>query len=455
MIFDCPRCDAENAVPASDIPPEGKVVHCISCKQPFRVLPPEDDDEDSQAEGYDGDEDTTHLKAPESADPAENPFPPDEDTMGFPVTQLSPAPSTTPAAARPRDTHAISTSPALPAGQDISAVRNATTAPQSSVTLPVGQRTVPMATNPAISVHATIPPNVPVAIPPARGPSPIAPALPPDQQKGLGRRGRPRAGNTGGELPQPEEDRTPPAGTAAPRIEPAVVVGPTVEVSNNPGLPGALAKMPLAVRVGVIVFVLTLIAVVAVRTISRAGVAPIAVEIAPNPSPRVVDAPRVSSEPHTSTIASPDVPLDGAHAYVVADEVRLRSQAGDAGELVGRVRAGAQVRVLEAVAGYTLIWIGDRGPVGFVPTSALGGRMPLAALAEAMAYPECHSIERPCAELGALGERRCRLACDGPTALLPGEDKAALVARCEEACSLARSRCEHDCETGRGRSPKK
>ena len=50
MIFDCPRCDAENAVPASDIPAEGRVVQCIGCKQPFRVLPPEDDDDGPPAE---------------------------------------------------------------------------------------------------------------------------------------------------------------------------------------------------------------------------------------------------------------------------------------------------------------------------------------------------------------------------------------------------------------------
>ena len=429
MIFDCPRCDAENAVPASDIPAEGRVVQCIGCKQPFRVLPPEDDDDD-----FAGEEDTTHLKplsaavapaggfipptaGPEGSAP-DNPFPAEEDTLGFPVTQLS-------------TIRGAGGSPSGATRQD-----PADTAPL----LP--PRTAP-----------SVPPNVPVAIPPGLRaappdlgtPLPAAP-LPPDQQKGLGRRGRPRVGATGGELTQPiEDDRTPPAGTAVPRPEPAAEAA--MEVTTTPRVLELARSVPLAVRVGAAVFVLTLFAAVGVRSWSRSETAPIAVEIAPIKSPPLGE-PRALTK--SSTLASPDIPLQGARAYVVAEEVRLRSQAGEGGEPVGRVRAGAQVRVLESVAGFTLILIGDKGPAGFVPASALGARMPLTALSEALEFSDCRSAERSCVDLGARGERRCLGRCEAPVEPLPGEGAEALKARCEEACSLARNRCERDCESARG-----
>lgn len=416
MIFDCPRCDAENAVPASDIPAEGRVVQCIGCKQPFRVLPPEDDDED-----YAGEEDTTHLKAPEGSAP-DNPFPAEEDTVGFPVTQLSTIPGAAAAA-----------SPASPGAA----------------------RMDPADTAPLLPPRAapSIPPNVPVAIPPALrappadvGPPPAVAPLPPDHQKGLGRRGRPRVGLTGGELTQPiEDDRTPPAGTAVPRLEPAPEAA--VEVTTTPRILELARTVPLAVRVGAAVFVLTLIAAIGVRSWSRSGSAPIAVEIAPIKGTRASE-PRALTK--SSTLASPDIPLGGPRAYVVAEEARLRSQAGEGGELVGRVGAGAQVRVLESVAGFTLILIGDRGPAGFVPASALGERMPLAALAEALRFPDCRSAEHSCVDLGARGERRCLSRCDVGPELRPGEDADALKTRCEEACSMARNYCEKDCESARG-----
>jgi predicted Zn finger-like uncharacterized protein len=503
MIFDCPRCNGENVVPAAEIPPEGKVVICVACQQPFRVLPPEDDDasfEDQPTTGltYPTD-DTGQLEAARLAAQLEphqdageataigavTPFfegrgLDDLDTRGLPLDELR-DPGQRPGAAWPT--------------AELQADATRPMSPPSSASSPSSARV------PAASVA----PVVPSSLGSGLGDEPLEatqlPDLPPDTAKGLGRRGRPR--------PDAADDRTPPSGVAA-----ALVAGPTASLgaaslaplassggvatgrvapalrdaaaSTTPLAPSPLAastpapasswwaRVPLPVRVGALVFPIALVAALAFR--GRGAEVPIALPAEAGALPAdaarpgaAAGAAAASPTPEPSRAPKPagllaDVPADAAHAFVRVGEARIRSQRGDAGEVVGRLRAGSKVRVLETSEGHALVLVGGSGPVGFLPEVDLSRRLPISALAETIELTSCAPAGAPpsgdvvgvakdaaaCAAIVKSAGEACRQRCDDAPEpeLLAGEALASLRARCHEACDLRATRCAKGCGEG-------
>jgi predicted Zn finger-like uncharacterized protein len=503
MIFDCPRCNGENVVPAAEIPPEGKVVICVACQQPFRVLPPEDDDasfEDQPTTGltYTTD-DTGHLEAARLAAQLEphqdageataigavTPFfegrgLDDLDTRGLPLDELRDP------AQRPGAAWALGNLP-----PDATRPMN----PPSNAPHPG-----------AAKASGSVAPVAPSSFPQGFGDEPLEatqlPELPPDTAKGLGRRGRPR--------PDAVDDRTPPSGVAAALVgAPTASLGPSsippaaaasvsagrvagslrdAAVSTTPVAPSPLgggvvasapapasspwARIPLPVRVGALVFPIALVAALAVR--GRGAEAPITLPAEAGTLPALV---AVGATPGTSPTPSPqptrapkpagllgDVPTDDAHAFVRVGEARIRSQRGDAGEVVGRLRAGSRVRVLETSEGQALVLVGGSGPVGFLPEVDLSRRLPISALAETIELTSCAPAggaptgdvvgvvkdAAACASIVKSAGEACRQRCDDAPEpeLLAGEALSSLRARCHEACDLRATRCAKGCGDG-------
>lgn len=390
MIFDCPRCEAENAIPVADIPPEGKVAVCGACKQPFRVLPPDPDDLDEDTGNFEANAENTTVGAPMPFDDTAN----DDPTGGYFVPP-SPPP--------------------------------ATAAPAEAVEPPLIARDT-----------SDLPPEIlggGVAVPEGALDDTILPGA---DGRTLGRRPRSR----------PVDDRTPPSGTPAlatvplaPRPTaapapppPAVALG--LAPAPRPSRPAWHARIPLAAKVGLAVFPVALAAAVLARPGARVDEAPIAVAPLPvRTATAPPSAPARPAWPAHSPLAH-DHPAAEGRAYVAAAGGSLASRVG--GPTTEALAGGQLVRVVARdVEGHVLVWVEPKGPVGFVRTSEVDVRMPVVALAEVVAFERCGD-KATCAGALEPQSERCHASCEL-------SDDETLRARCIEACALARERCEHSC----------
>lgn len=402
MIFDCPRCEAENAIPVADIPPEGKVAVCGACKQPFRVLPPDLDELDEETANFEANAENTTVGAPMPFDDSTH----DEPTGGYF------APPTPPVAAAPASPPA--------------------TAP--------GPRPAPAVEPPLIARDTSdLPPEVLGGAAAMDGGLDDT-ILPGADGRTIGRRPRSR----------PVDDRTPPSGVPAlaaaplaPRAAPTstvLVPGPALGPAPVARAPWH-ARIPLAAKVGLAVFPVALAAAVLARPSGGTDDRPIAVAPVPVRTATVVPvaSPRTPTWPPHSPLAH-DRPASEGRAYVVAGGAALASRAGSAG--AETLPGGQGVRVVERnIEGHVLVWVEPKGPVGFVRASEVDVRMPVGALAEAIGFERCTDKAACAADLEPQSER-CHASCEL-------SDDETLRARCIEACAIARERCELGC-AGKG-----
>ncbi|MCC7381858.1 MAG: hypothetical protein IT384_08520 [Deltaproteobacteria bacterium] len=436
MIFDCPRCEAENAVPASEIPEQGKVVTCLGCHQPFRVLPPDSDDGGDDDDGPDEDE-TAAIEVGESTAVSPVPMPPpldDEKTTG--------------------------------AGQDLLVTRRIE---------PETTGSIPMPDAPLTETRS-------LAIPDA--------TLGPDEAKGLGRRGRPRESRPPQQslVPRtisarsPSESGPPLVTEARPQAAPppARVAGPVHRARAPAGVAALLDQIPLAAKVGLAVFPIALLVIVVLRA-GGATSAPKAIEIATaadqerqvaptsieagqarhhdegrergeaEVAPPIPEAPAPSSAAPAGGLAA-DAPAPPGHGYISGADVKLRSQAAPGGDVVARLRAGTRVRRFEATNAFMLVMVGDRGPAGFVPIESLSERLPIEVLASQRAFQRCTvgdtDDESACATAARAEEDVCQNGCrvDPGPAGVSAEDLDLLRERCRQACTVAAARCVRTCQ---------
>jgi predicted Zn finger-like uncharacterized protein len=400
MIFDCPRCEAENAIPVADIPPDGKVAVCGACKQPFRVLPPDPDDLDDDTGNFETNAENTTVGAPMPFDDVSH----DDPTGGYFVPPTPPAAAPSAAAAPPA--RPVEVEPPLIA-------RDTSDLPPEI--LGGGLNTQDGGLDDTI--------------------------LPGADGRTLGRRPRSRP------VDRPTDDRTPPSGVPALATVPLAPrpVPPVVVVPPAPGrVPAAglawHARIPLAAKVGLAVFPVALAAAVLARPSTGTDHAPIAV--APLTT-RTATAPPAPPRPPSWPAHSPlahDRPASDGRAYVVAAGAALASRVGSAS--VDTLPGGQAVRVVERnIEGHVLVWVEPKGPAGFLRASEVDVRMPVGALADAIVFQRCTDKAACATELEPQSER-CHASCEL-------SDDETLRARCIEACAIARERCELGC-AGKG-----
>lgn len=422
MIFDCPRCEAENAIPVADIPPEGKVAMCSGCKQPFRVLPPDPDelDEPDDTANFEANAENTTVGAPPAAfdegndDPTGGYFVPPVHTSGSqPLPEVEP-----PLIAR--DTSDLPPE-VLGGGSGAAALEVSGT---DDTLLPADGRTLGRRLRGRLVDDRT---------PPSGTPAILAP-------------------------PVARTTATPPATPlAAPSGSlPFSPVGAALPVAAAAPLP-LLQRIPLAAKVGAAVFPIALgIALLARPGASPTDTAPIALPVAP----QVPTATAAISPPPSPPAPRPTVPPEAlAHAplahdqraeegyqYVVAESLALRARAGAGGSPVEQLKRGTRVRVVQWVEDAALVWVEPTGPAGFAAVTGLDERLPISALADAIAFQGCGE-RATCTEAARDQATRCATSCTAEDA----QADEVLRDRCREACTVARTRCERTCETARAK----
>lgn len=438
MIFHCPACSAGHSVPVSMIPNGGMEMTCRRCSTSFDVdVEDPDDDEDP----------TVAARAEATAIGVANPY---DELVGHGAHLIGPTGEIFRDASRPAtqdptldrptipiDTHGI------PLGPDEVGVD-----PELDNTQRVDVDEDPTH-EPSVRTLNTPPPR---RVGPPKPPLDDRPIVVADDDL--------YAKVASGRYVAPEPSVAP---AAVPRArawnEPSSIVqvgdGP---VSRLRRLAEALNAAPLALKVGLIVFPVTL-GIALVVTAMTKNVEPTTI---PPPEAAAAAPARVASEtervaeeaapPAAPEPAAPTGPLASdteapeGYAFVQTAQTKMRSTAARRGRAVARLEAGQLVRRYESKDTFALVLVEPDGPVGFVAEQALGDRKPIAALADALAFDGCSAEDRSIDEclFGAKSqEDRCVDTCGA------ANDPSAV--RCREACGVAFDRCTRGCQPKRRR----
>ncbi|MBI2375135.1 MAG: hypothetical protein HYV07_14155 [Deltaproteobacteria bacterium] len=222
------------------------------------------------------------------------------------------------------------------------------------------------------------------------------------------------------------------------RIEAGIDVSPKKRSSQPGSVQVVVSRIPVAARVFVVVFAVALLAG-AIWNASRPS------ERAPSIPPEDASVvPVVTS----STVAEPSPPpaapvkrtafseAPDGFLYVVEDGVAVRSAIGDRSLDVATLRVGRTVKVIEVVEASTLIGLSSRGPVGFVPTAALGKLRSPEGLAREL-VPGCDGDAKEACAIRQRGDSACLDKC---------RESAPDPSFCPELCSLGLGVCQATCD---------
>jgi predicted Zn finger-like uncharacterized protein len=420
MIFDCPRCQAENTIPAVQIPQDGKVVTCEGCNQPFRVLPPDPDDL--------AEDETANLELPERTAVGMTPM-----VQGPMEEEHTEAPEPPEGVLTPLMNVAIVEREQTDAGSladdatGFDARFHGGAGDVATARIQGSANAGQLKTAPFINMASTALAPAPEAAGPSSGAAPLAEPL-------------------------------------ASARSPAAI-----------DLIELFQRVPLALKVGVAVFPIALVAILLIGNVgARDSDTPIELPVA-NQAPREAPVPEgdaaepsepvdpnpaaVVAQPSKDPVPFPsgaglakDVPMKEPYAYIEPEEVKLKTIAGEGGDTVARLKGGAVVKRFEQVGDSVLVMVGDKGPVGFVRGTALSEYMPIGILAERHSFSSCDGdTAAQCSSAAKTEHQGCISGCE-TSAPIEGMDLAGipeLRARCKRACDLALAHCERACEHGK------
>jgi len=438
VIFDCPKCGAENGVPASTIEADGRVLKCRRCLDAFRVFPP-DDDESLPKEW---------LKAgqvPGSTDPASEIW-----SLEAPNTRIDPMP---PVKASGNESLNFDQDAVTPIGDTDEDFVNVTDAVTDSAnpSAPKRRSTIEELNLQAIDESCAV-------IEPYsehEDPSEASLSLPPE---------------TGGALAP--SDELPPT-----QFEPASAN----KEKNARDFEAVRARLimrwrnfPLALRVAIAVFPFAFIVglifgggenvtapadATPVRTAAKNVSADDAADgrtgklskntktivIHPTPAPDPVALSEAPQAPELAFGFPADNLAPEGHLYVQSRRLRIRSRPSKSGKLIGRLNSGDMVRVYDEHETWSLIFIKTTGPVGFVKTKYLDARAPVTFLAKAYAASVCTSVRgesvEQCLEAAKTFESDCLVPCGPPSSMeIP-------AVRCRRICAQAFDDCARSCRS--------
>jgi hypothetical protein len=252
-------------------------------------------------------------------------------------------------------------------------------------------------------------------------------------------------------IPVPEEKER--SASQSLRVRPVSrpsVFKPVVDILN---------RAPLALKVGLIVFPVTLGVMLVINSFSdgpEASDGPIEIPVAAEvQAAKVVDAPPPTSPPAELEPPPPppvvftakpidDPPAPDGFQYVQVDDARLRVKPTERAYAAGRVSIGALVKKYDAVGDWTLVASLPDGPAGFINTKLLGARKPIALLARDQAFERCETEEGgnvdECSFIAKQQEQACLDRCGAVNA---GNEAERL--RCAEICNIAFETCAKSC----------
>lgn len=253
-------------------------------------------------------------------------------------------------------------------------------------------------------------------------------------------------------------------------------------VDLQPGIKGALRpvadllnRAPLALKVGLIVFPITLGIMLVVTASSESpkppADGPIEIPVEPAstaetdspPSQEEEEAeidpppaeeaeaeidPQGPEDPPALPAGDPpgldDPPAPAGFSYVQVDNARIRARAGTRSTVAGRLEMGALVKVYEELDGWALVSKQPKGPAGFISRKLLGDRRPVAQLAREQPFERCapgdgYSVD-DCLYESKQQERTCLERCGAVNA---ADEKERL--RCAQVCSIAFDACAQSC----------
>lgn len=466
MIFNCPDCNAGHSVPVSMIPNGGLDMDCRRCGEAFTVEPPVANGEERPLE-------TENADLEESDDTTEG-------TLQAEKTNVGPPPipeATRVGVANPLEEDS-GTRPLIGPGgvtydpdENISAIG----ADDTEANAPyVDRPTIPISTG-----------HVPLG-PDEEG---VDPELDDTIRFGIEDKPVPSPAVTeprdGEPFADPSEVHPPPriespmsrdpsvyervaAGVAVPKDQEPRWGSQPSRVELKPGVgsmlrPAAdlLNRAPLALKVGLIVFPLTL-GVMLVITASSESESPAKggpIEI-PVGSPREAAA-GVAAAPPPAEPAKPakeeredlregdaprpdDPPAPAGFSYVQVDNARLRVRASQRSAAPARLEIGSLVKVYEELDGWVLVAKQPAGPAGFISRKLLGERRPVAQLAREQPFERCspgdgYTVD-DCLYQSKQQEQTCLERCGAVNA----SDEPERL-RCAQVCSIAFDACARSC----------
>jgi hypothetical protein len=472
MIFNCPECSAGHSVPVSMIPNGGLDMDCRRCGEAFTIEPP--------AEGDTEEEISDDLRPALDAQELDTAETPSEGDTGE-KTSVGPPPmlveSTRVGVANPLDFE--DSQPLIgPGGIEYDAkghgpradterkksYQDPPTAPFPKDHVPLsaeeddldpeldntvrfdqaeeggGPFAAPSVTEPGVPEHAELSDVAP--IPGLDGPPSNSDSSPSVYE-------RVAAG-----IPVPEEQRAMRVASLPPRTpsgRPRSIFQPAIDLLNG---------APLALKVGLIVFPVTLGVMLVVNSMSQeeaAADAPIEIPVAaeavvpakqedPPPMERAAAEEEAKAEVAAARPAPAidDAPAPAGFAYVQIEDARLRVRPGDKSGIAGRVQIGALVKVYDELGEFSLVASLPEGPAGFLSNKLLGPRKPLALLARDQSFEKCSAQEGYTVDdclFSAKGqEQSCLDRCGAVNA---GNDAERL--RCAEVCNIAFDDCARSC----------
>ena len=461
MIFNCPACSAGHSVPVSMIPNGGMEITCRRCAETFSV----DVEDEEQVEE---DADPTQAAKERTTIGVANPY----DELVGDAQLMSPMGEVfDPNADSTDDTQSLGAThdrPTIPISTD---GRHVPLGPDEQGVDPELDNTQRLVEQ---EDHPTYEPSVEEISSP---PPPRNVETPPPRAVGKDKvNGRPPVGEggdvydqvaSGSYTPQPKDEVSSPHHRQRAWNEASSIVQiQTGPASGLRRLAEALNTAPLAVKVALIVFPLTLGITLVITAMMRGGDdAPVQIETtaaqdeAPADSAGAPDAPPADPAPEGGEAPPPksaaapapppppsrrfvDPPAPQGHAYVQNAGARLRATADARGRTVARLPAGQLVRRVEQQGDRWLVLATDKGPVGFIEERALGEKKPVEALANDVAFEGCSIDDKSvddCLFSAKEQEGLCMQTCGPPEKTNP------TTIRCRGACEVAFDRCAREC----------
>jgi predicted Zn finger-like uncharacterized protein len=461
LIFDCPKCSAENGVPASTIEPDGRLLKCRRCLQIFRVFPPEGDDLSNHDWMGDG-------QVPGSTDPASMIW-----TTEGPKTRIDPI---------PEDEKFESNASALGSNEQEQEQEQAQT-DTDEVNL--------NALLAAESDSKLRPPSV------RRAARLQSENEPPDNGLNSEDFLRVHRLEADSQVIEPYGVHEDPSEAALPGLSLSISSSSELAIAGQANdseasietpsqePPARLNRVlsardlwrtaPLALKAAVAVFPIAFIGGLILGGPSDMTPAADAtpVQLATNSEsdrtspvviPAVVDVPQNPQMPPPGpgaelrpTAGKSEGTLDSnvehrlpsdhlapsKHAFVIGSRLRVRTRPSRTARLAGTIRSGALVRVYDKYETWSLIFVPSGGPVGFVKTKYLADRRPVSVLAREMGFNNCSARRAGsiggCMESARAQERECLTPCG------PADSLSETGQRCHQICAQAFDLCANSC----------
>lgn len=222
------------------------------------------------------------------------------------------------------------------------------------------------------------------------------------------------------------------------RLEAGLDVSPRRGSDGQRSVQVVVSRIPMAVRVFVVVFAVALFVGALWNAMRTQTIEPQAMTDAGAPVRTASASAQVSTSttPKVKPRKSPFAEAPAGSLYVNQDPLILKASLAERATEVGTLRIGRLLRVVEEVDGYALVLFSPRGPVGFVPMSALSKARPMPVVAREL-MPGCDGEQKDACAVAQKGTGPCLERC---SELAPDPSV------CPEVCSVGLEACKVACE---------